>query len=487
MNRTQALGVVAVVAATLVAALDSTIVGTVMPTVIGELGGIERYAWVFSIYLLTVTVATPTGGRLADIVGRKPVLLVGLVTFVAASALCGLSQSMDQLIVFRALQGLGGGVFLPVGITVIGDLFEPKMRARVQGMFSAVWITAALMGPAVGGVITETLSWRWAFYVNVPIGVLAALLIAFGLRETHVHREGRLDIPGAIVLSSATIALLLAVSGTQTVILLPLAAALGWLFIRIERSARHPLIDLSLFRIPLIGSGLLVYAGVAVVLFSSQTYLPPFIQGVQGARPVEVGAMISAISLGWSAGSIATGFILPRIGIRRTVVLGTLWLLAGTGPLTLLVPETPIIVPAAAAFASGVGIGLTAITIVVGAQGAVATSARGVVTSLSLFVQSLGAAVGVAVLGALLNVSLGDRAGEAEVLLQRSVDPNALQPDPALVAALALALHNVYVALFAISIAAALIAWRLTGAIPDHPEAVAELPLSTDRGSRATR
>lgn len=481
------LGVVAVVAATLVAALDSTIVGTVMPTVIGELGGIEQYAWVFSIYLLTLTVATPTGGRLADIVGRKPVFLVGLVVFVAASALCGLSQSMEQLIVFRALQGLGGGVFLPVGITVIGDLFEPRMRARVQGWFSVVWIAAALMGPAVGGLITEALSWRWAFYVNVPIGVVAALLIAFGLRETHVHREGRLDIPGALVLSSATIALLLAVSGTQTLFLLPLAALLGWLFVRIERRAPHPLIDLSLFRIPLIGSGLLVYAGVAVVLFSSQTYIPPFVQGVQGARPVEVGAMISAMSLGWSAGSIATGFLLPRFGTRRTLMFGSLWLLAGTGLLMLLVPETPIALPAAAAFACGIGIGLTAITIVVGAQSAVATSARGVVTSLSLFVQSLGAAVGVAVLGALLNLSLGDRATEAEVLLQRSVDPNTVPHDPSLIAVLALALHNVYVALFAISIVSALIAWRLTGAIPDHPQAVEDVPVTAVGGSAATR
>lgn len=479
MTRTQVLGIIAVGASTLVAALDQTIVGTVMPTVIGDLGGIERYAWVFSIYLVALTVATPTGGRLADILGRKPVFLTGLSLFVGASALCGLSQTMDQLVVFRALQGLGGGIFLPVGITVIGDLFEGPMRARVQGMFSAVWIAAALVGPAVGGLITESISWRGAFYVNVPIGIVAGLLIAFGLRETHVHREGTLDLPGAIVLSAATVALLLAVSGTQTLVLLPLALLFAVLFVRIERRASSPLIDLSLFRIPLIGSGLAVYASVAVVLFSTQTYLPPFLQGVQGARPVEVGALIAAISLGWSAGSIATGFILPRIGIRRTIVLGTVSLLAGTALLTLLVPGSLVVLPVAAAFASGVGIGLTAITIIVGAQSAVATSARGIVTSLALFVQSLGAAIGVAVLGGLLTASLGDCAPEVEALLQRSVGGVDQGASAEVVEALSAALHNVYLALFVIAAFAALLAWRLTRSIPDHAEEVAPEPART--------
>lgn len=476
MTTTQILGVIAVGASTLVAALDQTIVGTVMPTVIGELGGIERYAWVFSIYLVALTVATPTGGRLADILGRKPVFLTGLALFVSASALAGLSQSMDQLVVFRALQGLGGGIFLPVGITVIGDLFEGPARARVQGMFSAVWIAAALAGPAVGGLITEAISWRGAFYVNVPIGIIAGLLIAFGLRETHVHREGTLDLPGAVVLSAATVALLLAVSGTQTLVLLPLALLLSALFVRIERRASSPLIDLSLFRIPLIGSGLAVYASVAVVLFSTQTYLPPFLQGVQGARPVEVGALIAAISLGWSAGSIATGFSLPRIGMRRTIVLGTVSLLAGTALLTLLVPGSPVVLPVAAAFASGIGIGLTAITIIVGAQSAVATSARGIVTSLALFVQSLGAAIGVAVLGGLLTASLGERAPEAEALLQRSVGGVDQGASAEVVEALSAALHNVYLALFVTAAFGALLAWRLTRSIPDHPEKVTPEP-----------
>lgn len=464
------LGVIAVISSTLVAALDATIVGTVMPTVIGELGGIDRYAWAFSIYLLFLTVATPIGGKLADILGRKPVYLSGIALFAVASGLCGLSQTMDQLIAFRALQGLGAGIYFPVGITVMGDLFDANTRARIQGFFSTVWIGAALVGPAIGGPITEALSWRWAFYISVPIAVLAALLLTFGLRETHPHRAGGLDWPGAAVLSSATIALLLGANGTYTLVLVPIALALGALFIAIERRAREPLIELSLFRIPLIGAGLVVYAFVAVVLFSVQTYLPPFLQGVQGARPTEVGALVTIMSLGWSSGSIGSGFLLPRAGFRATIVLGTIALLIGTALLTTLAPGTPTLVPLVAGYLSGAGIGFTAIPIVVGAQSAVDTPQRGIVTSLALFVQSLGAAIGVGVLGALLTVSLGARADDAEVLLQRTGPPGSDVAVPAdLVDLLATSLHNVYLVLLGMAAIATVIAWRLTATIRDHP------------------
>ncbi len=459
MTRAQVTGVAAVVASTLVAALDNSIVGTVMPTVIGELGGIERYAWVFSVYLLLVTVVTPIGGRLADIGGRKPVYLAGLAIFVAGSALSGLSTSMEQLIAFRAVQGLGAGILLPVGVTVIGDLFDVRLRARVQSLFSTVWITAALVGPAVGGIIAETLSWRWAFYVNIPIGIVAATILVLGLRETHVHREGTLDWPGALVLSSATVSLLLAMNGTQTVLLLPAAAALTFAFVAIERRARDPLIDLSLLRVPAIGPGLAVYAGVAVILFSVVTYLPPFVQGVQGARPIEVGALVTALSLGWSTGSIGTGLILLRIGVRRAVLIGSASLLVG------------------ATFASGLGIGTSANAILVGAQSAVSARSRGVVTSLLLFTQSLGASVGVGVLGAVLAVGLGPRAPEVGALLDPASRARTdVAITSALVDLLAAALHQVYVALVAIAVLSALLAWRLTASMPDRPE-----PVEVDR------
>lgn len=488
MTRAQVLGVAAVVSSTLVAALDNAIVGTIMPTVIGELGGIERYAWVFSVYLLLVTVVTPIGGRLADIAGRKPVYLAGLAVFVVGSALAGLSRSMEQLIAFRAVQGFGAGVLLPVGITVIGDLFDVRMRGRIQGLFSTVWITAALIGPAVGGVIAEALSWRWAFYVNIPIGIVAGTILVLGLRETHVHREGTLDWPGALVLSSATVSLLLAMNGTQTAVLLPAAVLLTAAFVAIERRARDPLIDLSLLRVPAIGPGLAVYAGVAVILFSVVTYLPPFVQGVQGSRPIEVGALVTALSLGWSSGSIGTGLVLLRVGVRRAVLVGSGSLLIGTAILATLARETPLAFPIAATYASGLGIGTSANAILVGAQSAVSARSRGVVTSLLLFTQSLGASVGVGVLGALLAVSLGPRAAEIGPLL----DPAARGAIDPIVArelgdALAASLHQVYLALLGIAVVSGLLAWRLTASMPDRPEEAADrqaMPASPGYPSR---
>src|SRR5512135_2967456 len=173
MTREQLLVTAGVMAGIAVAALDSTVVGTAMPTIIGQLGGIEQYGWVFAAYLLTATTTVPVFSTIADVRGRKPVFLVGLALFVGGSALCGLSQSMVMLIVFRAIQGLGAGAVQPVAFTIVGDLFEPRQRARMQGVFSSVWGVAAILGPALGGVITATVGWRWVFYINVPVGLLA--------------------------------------------------------------------------------------------------------------------------------------------------------------------------------------------------------------------------------------------------------------------------------------------------------------------------
>lgn len=460
----------AVLAATLVAALDQTVVGTVMPTVVGELGGIDRYAWVFSAYLLLVTIATPISGRLADIAGRKPMYLAALALFVAGSALAGVAADIEQLIAFRALQGIGAGGIFAVGATVIGDLFGPRMRARMQGVFSAVWTAAALIGPGMGSLIVETVSWRWTFYVNVPVGVFAALLVVFGLRETHVHRSGRLDLPGAIALSAATVALLVGLNGTWALLLLPAAALLALVFVWIERRSSDPLVDLTLLRVPAIGSGLVLTALVSILLFSVVTYVPPFVQGVQGARPLEVGLLITAMSIGWSAGSVAIGMLMLRVGVRLSIRLGTLFLLAGAAILVTMGPGAPLLLPAAAACASGIGIGSTWTAILVGVQSAVRTDARGVATSLALFTQSLGASVGVGGLGAVLAAELGANAGPVSDLLARRARADL---DPARARALAgileAALHQVYLVLIVVAVLVVVLAWWLTGAMPDRP------------------
>jgi predicted MFS family arabinose efflux permease len=276
-------------------------------------------------------------------------------------------------------------------------------------------------------------------------------------------------------------------NGAQTLLLLPAAIALGLAFVAIERRAADPLIDLSLLRVPAIGPGLAVYAMVAVILFSVVTYLPPFVQGVQGKRPVEVGALVTALSLGWSSGSITTGLILLRIGVRRAILIGSASLLVGTAILAMLTRDAPLALPVAATFASGLGIGMASNSIVVGAQSAVAARSRGVVTSLILFVQSLGASIGVGVLGAVLTLSLGPRIAEVGALLDRSSRAGIDRPvNTELVDLLANGLHQVYLALFGIAIVAALLAWRLTASMPDHPARAADqgpMPASTGYAS----
>src|SRR5438477_2115109 len=227
-----------------VAALDQSIVATVMPTVIGELGGIDRYALVFSAYLLVSTVATPLVGRLADLVGRRPVFVGGMLIFIAGSLGAGLSTSMTQLVVARAVQGLGAGALLPVGMTIAGDLFDVRGRARVQPLFSSVWITAALVGPAIGGILTQTFSWRWAFLVNVPIGVAAIVVLLFVFHERVERGDDRVDWVGAAALTLASGGLLLALNGIAPIVTVGMALVFTPLFLRVERSRASPLIDL---------------------------------------------------------------------------------------------------------------------------------------------------------------------------------------------------------------------------------------------------
>ncbi|HYL40800.1 MAG TPA: MFS transporter, partial [Candidatus Binatus sp.] len=263
----QILITVGIMAAIAVAALDSTVVGTAMPTIIGQLGGLGEYAWVFSAYLLASTTTVPLYAKLADIHGRKPIFLIGLALFVGGSALCGLSSSMVELIAFRTIQGLGAGAVQPISFTIAGDIFEPRRRARMQGYFSGVWGASAIVGPAIGGIITSTIGWPWVFELNIPVGLLAGTIVWFGLHERFERRPHRLDWPGALLLSGSIVALLLAVTEANqlfgwtspiTVGLLSAAVVLGVMFVVLTRRAPEPLIDLELPRAPVIRAGLVI-------------------------------------------------------------------------------------------------------------------------------------------------------------------------------------------------------------------------------------
>ena len=452
-----------------VAALDTTVVGTAMPTAIGELGGIDRYSWVFAAYLLVSTATTPVFGRFADVHGRKRVYFVALVVFVGASMLCGLSQSMDQLIAFRALQGLGAGALISTGITMIGDLFDPAQRGRMQGFTSGVWAASALIGPAIGGVITQTLSWRWTFYVNLPIGLLAIALLLM-LHEREEHHGGSIDWIGAITFAVAIALLLVGVNGTLPLVTVAGSIALLILFIVIERRAAEPLIDLSLLSIRLIAVGLGLSFLMGVVQFGATTFVPPFAQGVLGRSPIEAGFALSGMGIGWPIAAIVTGWFLVRIGVRRAAIAGSVVALAGPGALSTLTTLSPLLLVVLCTVTIGLGQGIMNPPILIGVQTVVGYRRRGIVTSLFNFTRSLGGAVGVAVLGAVLNARIGSSSAELRPLLNPeqgavgsiSAGARALLGD---------GIHLVFLGLLAAGVVGVLLAVRIPSlALTSHVE-----------------
>ena len=476
LTREQIAGLAVVMIGSFVAALDQSIVATVMPTVIGELGGIDRYALVFSAYLLVSTVATPLWGRLADLFGRTPVFVGGMLIFVLGSLGAGLSASLLQLVVSRAVQGLGAGALLPVGMTIAGDLFDIRGRACVQPLFSTVWITAALVGPAIGGILTQAFSWRWAFLVNLPIGLAAIVLLIVVFHERVARTEERVDWTGAALLTLASGGLLLGLNGIAPLATLALAVVFIPLFLRVERSAKSPLVDLALLRNPAVGPGIALNAVVGGMTFAVTTYLPPFIQGVQGRSPVEAGAIVSATSLGWSAGALLMGVILIRLGPRRSALTGTLCWALGGALLTSLGATSPLQLAGAAVAILGLGMGLTIFPVLVSAQSAVGWSQRGVVTGLVNFSRSLGAAIGVAALGGVLLASMRADATAVATLL----DPVGRKQlgdaqTAALGASLGGGLHAVYMVMVFVSVVGALLARRL----PKSFDVEDELPASS--------
>jgi EmrB/QacA subfamily drug resistance transporter len=471
MTRRQLLGTILVMTGTFVAAVDVSVVGTAMPTIIGELGGIDRYGWVFSGYLLASTAMTPVFGRLADMFGRKPLYFGALVTFVAFSMLAGTSRSMDELIVYRALQGIGAGALLPTGFTMIADLFDRRKRAKVAGLFGTVWVGAAIVGPAIGGAITQTLSWRWTFYVNLPIGLIALALLVFAFRDSGEHHRQRIDWLGAAVFTVAATALMLGLNGVAPVATVALALALALLFVRVERTTDAPLIDLDLVRDPLIAAALALTLASGVVQFGVISYVPPFVQGVLGGQPAEAGFALAGMSVGWSVGATVVGWILFRFGVRSIVTVGSLFLVVGILVLALVSIESTLAVVLGAGALVGLGMGWTSMPVMLTVQTSVGYAQRGAVTGLIQFSRTLGGAAGVAALGSLLNARLGPLAADASVLLdplaRRTADASAVVP---MRAGLADGLHAVYVGMLAISLVGIVLARRLPVEMPEEAE-----------------
>ena len=484
ISRNQLVITAGVMAGIAVAALDSTVVGTAMPTIIGQLGGLSEYGWVFAAYLLTATTTVPIFATLADSRGRKPIFLAGLALFVGGSVLCGLSGSMLQLIIFRAIQGLGAGAVQPIAFTIVGDIFEPRQRARMQGVFSSVWGVSAIVGPALGGLITSTVGWRWVFYINVPVGAAAALLIGLALRERFERREHRLDWVGMVTLTAGVALLLIAVSeggqigwGSPTFIgLMVGAVALLAIFVRTELRVAEPLISPELLRRPIVSAGLWVGALAGVVMFGLTAYVPPLVQGVHGGSPLDAGLAVGAMSIGWPVGSIISGRTMLRFGVRPLVLVGAGLLVVGTALLTQAVRIDALGYVAIATGVTGLGMGLTTAPMLVGIQTAVSWNQRGQATGLVQFSRTIGGAVGTGVLGGLLAATVGPTASAIlDPVARTTISASTLAADRS---DLATGLGWIYLILLVAAAVACLLAVRL---IP--PMRIGDTP---ERGGRAT-
>jgi len=439
-KRRKVLITLATLIGTFLAALDSTVVGTAMPTVIGELGGLELYPWAFASYLLAATVTGPVFGKLSDTYGRKPVYLAGIFLFLLGSVLAGTSQSMGALILFRTLQGLGAGAVQPVAITIMGDIFELETRARVQGLFGAVWGISAVVGPAAGGFITDLISWRWVFYVNVPFGIVAAILLAATLTESFERRERSPDYLGTALLAGGLVAVLFALLGgdgglsATTLALFFGGLIVLLLFVVVERQAADPVVPLDLFSERIIAVSALGNVAMGGVLLGVSVYVPLFVQGALGGTALTAGAAVASLSIGWPVGSFVGGRLLLLTGYRATLLLGSALIALGSALCVPMDGGTSLAYIVVAVVVIGLGLGFSSTSYLVSVQNAVLWRRRGVATSSVVFFRTVGGSLGVAIMGAFLNASLGERyraavdraAGGDEGLGRLLSDPNAL-------------------------------------------------------------
>ena len=467
---------------TALVAIDATILAAAVPAVVTDLGGFSQFPWLFSIYLLAQAVSVPIYGKLADSLGRKPVMLVGIGLFLTGSVLCGVAWSMPVLIASRVVQGLGAGAVMPMSMTIVGDLYTVEERARVQGFIASVWGMASIVGPTLGGVFSEYVSWRWIFFVNLPVGTLAAWMLLRRFHEGIQRVRHRIDYAGAVLLTTGVSLLILALleGGRSWAWASPISVGLGVLslallvaFVVVESRATEPILPLWVFgRRMLIGANLVALL-VGAVMMGLSSYVPTFAQGVLGFGAVLSGFALAAMTIGWPIAAATAGRIYLRLGFRDTSLIGVAFIVLGSLLLLAVGAHSSLWLVAAFTFVVGVGLGYTASPTLVAVQSAVDWDRRGVVTATNMFARSVGSAVGVAVFGAIANASLAHQfaappaglggrlprtADDAAVVLDRASGVTAAVRE-FVRAALATATHHVFVgvAVLAVTMVAAVL------------------------------
>jgi EmrB/QacA subfamily drug resistance transporter len=388
------------------AALEATVVSTAMPTVVASLGGLNSYSWVFSAYLLTSTASVPLWGRLSDLYGRRGIYLTAIALFLTGSMLAGVSQSMLQLVLFRAVQGLGAGGLIPLALTIIGEIYTLAERTRMQAVFSSVWGVSSIVGPLVGGFITDTISWRWVFYLNLPIGLVAAFIVQRTLPEHVSVRRVVVDWPGGLLLFLSTTLLLVALSEVSLVWAL-IAVASVVAFVYVERTVSDPIVPFALFRNRTVTVATLVGFLAGTALYGAIAFIPLLIQVTTGGSATSAGQILTPIYLMWVLASIVAARILLRVGARAATVVGTTAVFVSFTALPWLAVGSSRTSVFADMGLMGAGLGFSMLSLLLAVQHSVLRTELGVATSLNMFARSIGGAVGVAIMGAILAAGLG--------------------------------------------------------------------------------
>jgi EmrB/QacA subfamily drug resistance transporter len=432
----------------LLAALDQTIVATALPRIVGDLGGLSSYSWVFTAYMLATTVTVPLYGKLGDVYGRRPLFFVSIGLFLVGSALCGAAWGMPELIVFRALQGFGAGGLFPLSLAVVGSIIPPRDRGRYQGLIGGVFAAASIAGPAVGGFLVDNASWRWVFYVNLPVGGLALVVIYLTMPKRAARREHSIDWAGAAALAAGTTGLLLGLvwggrqyawsSGHVVGALAAAAAALG-LFAWLERRAPEPILPFDLLRNQTVWASIVCVALVGMAMFGTIAFVPLFVQGVIGTSATSSGVVLTPFMLGAVTTSFVSGQIVSRIGrYRPNTIIGPIVLGIGMLLLSRMGPGTTNGVAARNMVIAGIGLGSMMQMFVLSVQNSVPIRAMGSATALTQFGRSIGATLGVTLMGVIVNQGLPRAARGHEQLSHRL--PPRLRAD------LANALHPAFLA-----------------------------------------
>ncbi len=434
--------------ALLLAALDQTIVATALPRVVSELGGITQYSWVFTAYMLGSTVTVPLYGKLGDAHGRKPLFIVSITIFLIGSALCGAAQNMVQLVVFRAIQGVGAGGLFPLTLAMVGMIVPPRDRGRYQGLIGSVFAAASIAGPLIGGFIVDTTSWRWIFYVNLPVGGLALVVILLTMPKRRTKREHSIDWLGAGILALGTTSLLLGLVwgghdypwvSPQVLGALVAAPALLGLFAWVERRVPEPILPFELLRNQTVAASVACMAFVGMAMFGTISYVPLFVQGVIGTSATSSGVVLTPLMLGAVVTSFVSGQIVSRTGrYRPNTLIGPLVLGAGEVLLWRLSVNATNAQAARDMVIAGIGLGMMMQIFVLSVQNSVSRSQMGTATALTQFSRSIGATLGVTLMGVIVNQGLPASVREHGTVIHRL--------PPAGRAALAHALHPAFLA-----------------------------------------